>query len=147
MSASTNPASTILRRPKVLERTGLKYSTLDRMIAAKKFPAPLRLSAHTVGWLESSVEQWIRNRVQETEATVCLEPATLEALTTEIARQSPDMMVQLERMAAPMRIGDALTWVKEEAARDIEHGRVVQVAAACHADDITRGKGGAGDQP
>jgi hypothetical protein len=57
--------------------------------------------------------------------------ASLEAQSAEIARLSPDMMVQLEGMAAPMRLADALEAVKAEAARDVQDAPLLQVAAEC----------------
>jgi hypothetical protein len=57
--------------------------------------------------------------------------ASLEAQSAEIARLSPDMMVQLEGMDAPMRLADALEAVKTEAARDVQDVPLLQVAAEC----------------
>lgn len=57
--------------------------------------------------------------------------ASLEAQSAEIARLSPDMMVQLEGMATPMRMADALEAVKAEAARDVQDAPLLQVAAEC----------------
>lgn len=58
-------------------------------------------------------------------------PASIDALTAEIARLSPDMMVQLEGMAAPMRLVDALEAVKADAAREVQDAPLLQVAAEC----------------
>jgi len=57
--------------------------------------------------------------------------ASIDAQAAEIARLSPDMMVQLEGMAAPMRLADALEAVKAEAAKDVEDAPLLQVAAEC----------------
>jgi soluble lytic murein transglycosylase-like protein len=57
--------------------------------------------------------------------------ASLEAQSAEIAKLSPDMMVQLEGMDAPMRLADALEAVKAEAARDVQDAPLLQVAAEC----------------
>ena len=54
-----------------------------------------------------------------------------DAQAAEIAALSPDMMVQLEGMAAPMRLADALESVKAEAARDVADAPLLQVAANC----------------
>jgi soluble lytic murein transglycosylase-like protein len=69
-------------------------------------------------------------------ARVSTEPVTranglLDAQTAEIARLSPDMMVQLEGMDAPMRLSDALEAVKAEAANDVRDAPLLQVAAEC----------------
>lgn len=56
---------------------------------------------------------------------------SVTAQADEIARLSPDMMVQLEGMAAPMRLADALEAVKAEAAREAQDAPLLQVAVEC----------------
>ncbi len=56
---------TFLRRPAVESRTGLKRSTLYDLIAAGEFPKPIPLGKRIVGWLESEVSDWQRERVAE----------------------------------------------------------------------------------
>lgn len=57
--------------------------------------------------------------------------ASIDAQSAEIARLSPDMLVQLEGMDKPVRLADALEAVKAEAARDVQDAPLVQVAAEC----------------
>lgn len=57
--------------------------------------------------------------------------ASLDAQSAELARLSPDMMVQLEGMAAPMRLVDAMEAVKAEAAKDVQDAPLLQAAAEC----------------
>lgn len=53
----------ILRRPEVELRTGLPRSTIYALMAKRQFPAAVPLTGKSVGWLESSVEGWIAERV------------------------------------------------------------------------------------
>lgn len=53
----------ILRKPEVVEKTGLANSTLYAAIARGEFPAPLKLGVRASGWLESEVEAWLESRV------------------------------------------------------------------------------------
>jgi prophage regulatory protein len=55
----------ILRRPKVIELTGLSRSTIYDGIAAGTFPKPVPLSAKSVGWLESEIVEWQQARITE----------------------------------------------------------------------------------
>lgn len=55
----------------------------------------------------------------------------LDAQTAEIARLSPDMMVQLEGMDKPMKLSDAMEAVKAEAAREVADAPLLKVAAEC----------------
>jgi len=52
----------ILRKPEVLERTGLSGTTLWREVKAERFPSPVQLSPHRIGWFESSVNAWMDKR-------------------------------------------------------------------------------------
>ena len=49
-----------LRLPSVLRRTGLGRSTIYRLVANEKFPAPVKLSGRAVGWRQSDLERWSR---------------------------------------------------------------------------------------
>lgn len=55
---------TVLRRPQVESRTGLARSSLYALISSGRFPAPIRLTPNTVGWLEHEVDRWIAQRAQ-----------------------------------------------------------------------------------
>jgi prophage regulatory protein len=65
----------VLRRPKVLDRTGLSTSEIYDRMARDEFPKPVRLGANTVAWVESEIDAWIRARIAERDG---------EAATTEI---------------------------------------------------------------
>lgn len=52
----------ILREPQVSVLTGLSKSTRWRLEREGKFPQKRQLSAKSVGWLASEVEEWIRTR-------------------------------------------------------------------------------------
>ena len=54
-----------LRLPEVLARTGLSRSTIYVRLDQGLFPRPLSLGARAVGWLESEVDEWIRERITE----------------------------------------------------------------------------------
>ena len=64
--SSTNPRRRVLRRPEVEERVGLARSTLYKLIGLGQFPAPIRLSVNSVGWLEEDVENWLASRQRGT---------------------------------------------------------------------------------
>lgn len=52
----------ILRRPAVIDRSGLSYPTIWRKIQAGTFPQPVQLGPNSVGWLEEEVDAWIASR-------------------------------------------------------------------------------------
>ena len=47
-----------LRLPEVLERTGLSRSTIYVRLDHGRFPRPVPLGGHAVGWIESEVDEW-----------------------------------------------------------------------------------------
>jgi prophage regulatory protein len=53
----------MIRRRQVEARTGLSRSTIYAGVAAGTFPKPIQLGAQAVGWLESEIDAWLRERV------------------------------------------------------------------------------------
>lgn len=54
----------LLRLPQVLDRTGLKRTTLYEKMAAGEFCKPVRLAKRSVAWVESDVDGWIESRIK-----------------------------------------------------------------------------------
>ncbi|BCL90886.1 helix-turn-helix transcriptional regulator [Ralstonia pseudosolanacearum] len=53
----------ILRMKQLIERTRLSRATLYVLMASDStFPRKIKLTARTVGWLESEVDAWIASR-------------------------------------------------------------------------------------
>jgi prophage regulatory protein len=63
MEATLHP-DRIIRELEVRNRTGLSRTTRWRLIQRKKFPAPISISDHAVGWRESDIQAWIEARVR-----------------------------------------------------------------------------------
>ena len=53
----------ILRLPEVQRRTGLSRSTIYVRLDQGLFPRPVSLGARAVGWIDSEVDEWIRERI------------------------------------------------------------------------------------
>jgi prophage regulatory protein len=58
----------LIRRPVVIDRTGLQTSQIYDLIGEKRFPAPVPIGARAVAWVESEIEQWIDARIRERES-------------------------------------------------------------------------------
>ncbi|MGD1063878.1 MAG: AlpA family transcriptional regulator [Terracidiphilus sp.] len=54
----------ILRLKAVKSRIGLSKSAIYLAISREEFPRPIQLGPRAVGWLESEIEEWIRERVK-----------------------------------------------------------------------------------
>ncbi|HDR8861627.1 AlpA family phage regulatory protein [Burkholderia stagnalis] len=55
-------AAKILRLNCVLDAVGVKKSCIYQWVREGRFPAPVRLGARSVGWLEADVEAWLMSR-------------------------------------------------------------------------------------
>ena len=64
----TLPPSKMVRRQKILDHLDLSRATLYRLLAEKKFPAPVYLPGGGARWIWTEVEAWAEQRIQEREA-------------------------------------------------------------------------------
>ena len=55
----------ILRLPQVKSKTGLPTSGIYKRISDGSFPKQVGLGGRSVGWLESDIQNWIKERVAE----------------------------------------------------------------------------------
>lgn len=55
----------VLRDGACREKTGLGKSQRYLLIAAGKFPKPIKLGVKSVGWIESEIDDWIAARAKE----------------------------------------------------------------------------------
>ena len=53
----------IYRIQEVCDRTGLKPSTIYKLIRENTFPRGVRLTSRSTGWSSQSVDMWISERV------------------------------------------------------------------------------------
>ena len=59
------PPNRFLRLPEVIQISGSRRSTIYEMIKSGKFPAPVHLGPRAVAWLESEVETWMQDRIDD----------------------------------------------------------------------------------
>lgn len=64
-SEKTSVPTRILRLPDVQDRTGLSRTTIYRWRAEGRFPQAVPLGTRNVGWIESELEAWVRERMAE----------------------------------------------------------------------------------
>jgi prophage regulatory protein len=58
----------VLRLRDVIEMTGLARSTLYKYVDAGTFPKPVPLGGRSVGWVESEIQEWIEQAIQQRDA-------------------------------------------------------------------------------
>ena len=54
----------ILRLPTVKSRTGLSRSSIYLRVSQGRFPEQVSLGGRAVGWLDSEVDDWLSQQVQ-----------------------------------------------------------------------------------
>lgn len=55
-------SSALLRLPQVMRTTGLARSTVYKLLAARSFPVPVRITGRSVAWHAMEVQSWIGER-------------------------------------------------------------------------------------
>ncbi len=63
--SKTRAPGRFLRLPEVIARTGLSRSTIYLRLDQGRFPPPVSLGGRAVGWIESEIDEWMRNRIAE----------------------------------------------------------------------------------
>jgi prophage regulatory protein len=59
----------VLRLPEVQDKTGLARSTLYKYIDVGTFPRPIYLGGRAVGWIDSEVHEWLKEKKIERDMT------------------------------------------------------------------------------
>jgi len=64
MTKTNQEKDSILRRRQVEARIGLSRSTIYLYIQEGAFPKPINLGTRAVGWLESEIDKWLMERIE-----------------------------------------------------------------------------------
>lgn len=64
MAMQIHPTHVILKRKQVQARTALSRSGIYQKMAEGTFPRSISLGPRAVGWLESSIDDWIQSRIE-----------------------------------------------------------------------------------
>ena len=70
MSATSENPTRIIRLPQVKQRPALSRSSVYAKISRGEFPSSVNLGARAVGWLESDIDEWISDRVNDSRGGV-----------------------------------------------------------------------------
>ena len=52
----------VLRLAEVQDKTGLARSTIYKYIDAGTFPRPISLGGRSVGWIDSEIHEWLKEK-------------------------------------------------------------------------------------
>jgi prophage regulatory protein len=79
-----------LRRRDLSAFTGLKPTRISELINEGRFPEPVPISDRAVGWLESEIAEWQRQRIAEREAAKAAKAAKTAKATAARQRKARD---------------------------------------------------------
>ena len=65
MAAQLGNALAILRLKQVQARTGISRSGIYQKMADGDFPKNITLGPRAVGWIDSSIDDWIQSRIDQ----------------------------------------------------------------------------------
>jgi len=66
---STKPR--LIRRPEVIARVGLCKASIYNRMNTGDFPRPISIGGGRVAWLESDIDQWIENLIEQSGRHSC----------------------------------------------------------------------------
>ena len=55
----------LIRLKKVEAKTGIKKSMVYDLMSKNEFPKPIKIGDRAVAWIESEIDQWIKNKIPE----------------------------------------------------------------------------------
>jgi hypothetical protein len=129
------------RAPKRIAEMITKYTDMvdqlgdprQRGVFDDPVPAPHDLLASSVKEMQDSndLPAPAEKAATASDSGVPLPQSAIDRAAAEVSMLNPDMMVQLDGMDAPVRVGDLLDAVKAEAAQDVQDGKLVEVAVTC----------------
>ncbi|WP_041867598.1 helix-turn-helix transcriptional regulator [Sodalis glossinidius] len=58
-------SQTLIRLPEVQHRTGFGKAWIYRLISQDRFPSPVKTGLRSIAFIESEVDEWIKERIIE----------------------------------------------------------------------------------
>lgn len=65
----------LIKLKDVMNNTGLARSTIYKYISEGVFPKPVSLGERAVAWVESEIEDWIQEKIEQRDHCWCLSVA------------------------------------------------------------------------
>lgn len=61
---------TLIRLPEVQRRTGYSKAWIYRLLREKRFPQSVKIGSRSIAFVESEVDEWISQRIEERDALI-----------------------------------------------------------------------------
>lgn len=63
-------SNNLLRMSEIMRRTGYGKAWIYRLISQGKFPRPIKIGTRAIAFVESEVDDWINQRIEESRKEV-----------------------------------------------------------------------------
>ncbi|EJA5009149.1 helix-turn-helix transcriptional regulator [Salmonella enterica] len=63
-------SNNLLRMSEIMRRTGYGKAWIYRLISQGKFPRPVKIGSRAIAFVESEVDDWINQRIEESRQEV-----------------------------------------------------------------------------
>lgn len=61
---------TLIRLPEVQRRTGYSKAWIYRLLREQRFPQSVKIGSRSIAFVESEVDEWISQRIEERDALI-----------------------------------------------------------------------------
>ena len=99
----------LIRLKEVMACTGLGRSSIYKLKALGQFPESVSLGERAVAWIESEVEEFILNKIEERDAGQSNKHSTEQTAKVTEA----DVITFLKNKFKQLGINDAITWLMQ----------------------------------
>ncbi|AXB20996.1 AlpA family transcriptional regulator [Salmonella enterica subsp. enterica serovar Newport] len=63
-------SNNLLRMSEIMRRTGYGKAWIYRLISQGKFPRPIKIGTRAIAFVESEIDDWINQRIEESRKEV-----------------------------------------------------------------------------
>ncbi|EPS5534821.1 helix-turn-helix transcriptional regulator [Enterobacter hormaechei] len=64
----------LIRLPEVQRRTGYSKAWIYRLLKERKFPQSVKIGSRSIAFVESEIDEWITQRIEERDALLVRRP-------------------------------------------------------------------------
>ncbi|EHH7740659.1 MULTISPECIES: helix-turn-helix transcriptional regulator [Enterobacteriaceae] len=67
-------SQSLIRLSEVQKRTGYSKAWIYRLLKEKRFPQSVKIGSRSIAFVESEVDEWINQRIEERDALISTKP-------------------------------------------------------------------------
>lgn len=67
-------SQSLIRLSEVQKRTGYSKAWIYRLLKEKRFPQSVKIGSRSIAFVESEVDEWVNQRIEERDALISTKP-------------------------------------------------------------------------